>query len=254
MNDAFENKVALITGATSGIGKATALAFARQGARVVLSGRREAEGGAVVAEIQAAKGQARFVKTDVTDERQVAALVEATLATYGRLDFAFNNAGREQPPTALTDTTDADYQRLMDTNVRGVFYALKHELPALRRNGSGGGAIVNTSSVAGLIGMAGVALYIAAKHAVNGLTKAVALEVAKENIRVNALCPAAVETEMFHRFAQEEAMRQTIAGLHPVGRLGRPEEVAAAVLYLCSPGAAFLTGVMLPIDGGWTAQ
>jgi NAD(P)-dependent dehydrogenase (short-subunit alcohol dehydrogenase family) len=254
MNDAFQNKVALITGGTSGIGKATALAFARQGARVVLSGRREAEGGAVVAEIQAAQGQAHFVQTDVTDERQVAALVKATLATYGRLDFAFNNAGLEQQPTPITDATDADYQRLMNTNVRGVFYALRHELPALRRNGPEGGAIVNTSSVAGLIGMAGVALYVAAKHAVNGLTKAVALEVAKEHIRVNAICPAAIETEMFHRFAQKEAMRQTIAGLHPVGRLGQPEEVAAAVLYLCSPGAGFLTGVILPIDGGWTAQ
>jgi len=252
MSLSYENKVALITGGTSGIGRVTALAFARAGAKVVVAGRRQPEGDAVVAEIKAAGGEAIFVKTDVAVEAEVKALVEQTVATYGRLDVAFNNAGVEWSGP-LTEATEADYRRIFDVNVWSVVTSLKYEVPAMLK--SGGGAIVNTSSVAGHVGMAGVSLYVAAKHAVEGLTKATALEVAKQGIRINAVAPAAIETAMVDRFVGTEGdNRNYLAGLHPVGRMGKSEEVASAILYLCSEGAGFITGESLKIDGGFTAQ
>ena len=250
----FDNKVALVTGATSGIGRATALAFARQGARVVVSGRRKPEGDETVALIEQAGGKATFVQADVTREPEVVALVARTLATYGRLDVAFNNAGVEGTPASIHEQTVENYHHIMDANVLGVFLSLKHEIAAMLQNG--GGAIVNNSSVAGLIGFPGVALYVASKHAVLGLTKAAALEYATQDIRVNAVSPGAIETPMFDRFTATlgaDSHRQ-IEALHPMGRTGEPGEISTAVLWLCSDQASFVTGQSLAVDGGWTAR
>lgn len=252
MNTDYTGKVALVTGGTSGIGKATAIAFAQAGAKVVLSGRREKEGAAVVAEIERLGGTAAFVRADVAVEADVKAMVDFAVATHGRLDVAFNNAGVEWMGP-LEAATEAEYRRVFDINVWGVLSSLRHEIPAMLR--TGGGAIVNTSSIAGHVGMAQVSIYIASKHAVEGLTKAAALEFAKQGIRVNSVAPAAIETDMVDRFAGKEGeMREYLKTLHPVGRMGLSEEVAAAVLYLCSDAAKFTTGISLPVDGGFLAQ
>jgi NAD(P)-dependent dehydrogenase (short-subunit alcohol dehydrogenase family) len=250
---AFSGKVALVTGGTSGIGKATAIAFAKEGAKVVVSGRREQEGLAVVEEIKKAGGVAHFVRADVAKEADVRRLVDETVAKFGRLDIAFNNAGVELLGP-ITEVTEGDYRRLFDINVWGVLASMKHEIPAMLK--TGGGAIVNTSSIAGHIGMAGASVYIATKHAVEGLTKTAALEFAKQGIRVTAVAPAAIETEMVDRFAGPEGAdsRKGLAAMHPVGRMGKSEEIAAAVLYLASDAAKFTTGISLPVDGGWLAQ
>jgi NAD(P)-dependent dehydrogenase (short-subunit alcohol dehydrogenase family) len=248
----FTNKVALVTGGTSGIGKTTAIAFAKAGAKVVLSGRREEEGKAVVAEITKAGGTARFVRADVAVEADVKNLVDQTVAAFGRLDIAFNNAGVEWMKP-LTEASEADYRRVFDINVWGVFASLKYEIPAMLK--TGGGAIVNTSSVAGHIGLAGASIYIASKHAVEGITKTAALEFGKQGIRVNAVAPAVIETDMVDRFAGKEGpTRDYLASLHPIGRVGQPNEVAEAVLFLCSDGASFITGTSLKVDGALTAQ
>ncbi len=249
----FTGKVVLVTGGTSGIGRVTAIAFAKAGAKVVLSGRREAEGAAVVQEIKKAGGTAQFVRADVAKEEDVKRLVEGTVAAFGRLDIAFNNAGVEWTGE-LAKVTEADYRKVFDINVWGVLTSMKYEIPAMLRNG--GGSIINTSSVAGHNGMAGVSVYIASKHAVEGLTKSAALEFARQGIRVNAVAPAAIATEMIDRFvggADTEAGRG-LANMHPIGRLGRSEEIAAAVLYLASDAASFVTGTSLAVDGGWLAQ
>jgi NAD(P)-dependent dehydrogenase (short-subunit alcohol dehydrogenase family) len=248
----FANKVALVTGATSGIGRATAIAFAREGARVVISGRREKEGRETVSIIEKAGGKATFVRTDVTNESEVAALVAKTLATYGRLDAAFNNAGVEGKVSPIHEQTAENYHETMNANVLGVFLSLKHEIAAMLK--TGGGSIVNNASVAGVKAFPGVAIYVASKHAVLGLTKTVALEYAKQGIRVNAVLPGPIETPMFDRFKVgigAEATRQLSAAL-PIGRTGRPEEIAAAVLWLCSDQASFVTGQSITADGGVT--
>ena len=248
----FAGKVVLVTGGNAGIGRATARQFAKLGARVVVSGRRETEGHALVAEIEELGGKAIFVKTDVSKESDVKAMVERTLATFGRLDCAFNNAGIEQALTPLPDQTEETYDQIMDVNVKGVWLSLKHEIPAMLQNG--GGAIVNNSSVAGLIGFATAPIYAASKHAVAGLTKSVALEYAKQNVRVNAVAPGAIETRMFRDFATAPEVRQMLESAHPIGRIGRPEEIASTVIWLCSNDASFVTGQIFPIDGGYTAQ
>ena len=248
----FVGKVALITGGNAGIGRAAAIEFAKQGAKVVVSGRREKEGHEVIAEIKALGGEATFVKTDVSKASDVKAMIEQTLAKFGRLDFAFNNAGVEQMLTPLPEQTEEAYDQIMDINVKGVWLSLKHEIPAMLK--TGGGAIVNNSSIAGLVGAATVPIYVASKHAVNGLTKSVALEYATQNVRVNAVAPGAIETRMFRDFAAVPEVRQMMEGAHPMGRIGQPEEIANTVVWLCSDGASFITGQILPVDGGYTAQ
>lgn len=249
----FQGKVVLVTGGTSGIGRETALQFAKAGAKVVLAGRRTEEGEAVVKEIESHGGEALFVQTDVTKEEQVKHLVDETLRQFGRLDIAFNNAGIEQT-APITEFTEADYRKVFDINVLGVFLSQKYEIPALLQ--SGGGVIINTSSIVGQIAMPGAAIYIASKHAVEGITKTTALELAQQGIRVNAVAPGAIATDMIDRFAGKEGSegRGQLASQHPMGRLGRPEEIAAAVLYLASDDASFTTGISLPVDGGYLAK
>jgi NAD(P)-dependent dehydrogenase (short-subunit alcohol dehydrogenase family) len=254
MKTSFENKVALVTGGTSGIGKAAALALAVAGAKVVVAGRRENEGREVVEAVKKLGGQALFVKTDVSREADVKALVDKTLATFGRLDFAFNNAGVEGLVGVNTDQqTEENYRHIFDINVLGVLLSMKYEIPAILKNG---GAIVNTSSVVGQVALPGVGLYTASKHAVNGLTRTAALEFAKQGVRVNAVAFGAIQTAMVDRFVGEaksnNAQRDWLAGAHPVGRLGTVEEAAQAVLVLLEN--PFITGSVLNVDGGFTAQ
>lgn len=244
----FTGKVALITGGTAGIGRATAVAFAERGAKVVVAGRREAEGAETVALIQKAGANGLFVRTDVTIESEMAALVARTQEHFGRLDFAFNNAGVGGEGRGGIAATEEIYDRIMNINTRGVFFSMKHQVPAMLR--SGGGAIVNNASILGLRPAAGSAIYSASKAAVIALTKSVALEFAPKGIRVNAVCAAIIETDMTEKIRGDEETRRELLERHPVGRFGRSEEVAAAVLYLCSPEGAFTTGAALPIDGG----
>ena len=249
-NVKLNGKVALVTGGTSGIGKATAMAFTRAGAKVVLTGRREKEGAQVVAEIKKLGGDAAFVRADVAKDADVKAMVDFTVDKYGRLDVAFNNAGVEWKGP-LEKATEAEYRRIFDINVWGVLNSMRHEIPVMLKNG--GGAIVNTSSGAGHVGLPEVSVYVASKHAVEGLTKSVALEFARRNIRINAVAPGVIATEMFDRFAGDE-LRDQITSITPVGRLGAVEEIAVAVLYLCSDDAKFTIGTSLVVDGGYVAQ
>ena len=250
----FQGKVALVTGATSGIGRAAAIAYAREGANVVVAGRRVEEGNAVVRAITEAGGAGLFVKTDVTREADIIALVAGTLDRFGRLDIAFNNAGWLGALAPTADQTNDNYDQIFDANVRGVFWSMKHEIPALLR--SGGGAIVNMASIGASIGFPNFGLYVASKHAVLGLTRSAALEYAARGIRVNAVSPGGIQTDMLDTaFGRGETdHKKSMAELHPVGRLGSPEEVADAVLYLSAPGASFVTGHDLLVDGGFTTR
>ncbi len=251
----FENKTVIITGGTSGIGKATALAFSEQGANVVIAGRRTAEGEDVVREITSAGGNALFVRTDVSREDDIIALVEKTVATFGALHIAFNNAGSEGHIGLLTTEQTAEhYRQVCDINICGVLLSMKHEIPAMLR--SGGGAIVNTSSVGGHLGFPGASVYVASKWAVIGLTKTAALEFAKQGVRVNSVSPGPIQTEMFDRaFGEGQTdIKKSIEAQNPIGRVGAPAEIASAVLWLSSPGATFTTGQDITIDGGFSAQ
>ena len=248
----FSNKVVLITGAAAGIGKATAQAFASQGARVMLSDIDTTNGEQAAAEIRATGGDARFLACNVANEGQVEALIKETVLAYGRLDIAFNNAGIEIEHSKLADGDEATFDRIMDINVKGVWLCMKHQLPVMQQQGSG--AIINTASVAGLGAAPKMSIYSASKHAVIGLTKSAAVEYAKQGIRVNAICPAVIDTEMFRRAAASDPRKAEFAtAMHPVGRIGKASEIAAAVLYLSSEQAAFTTGIALPVDGGATA-
>jgi len=247
----FQDKVAIITGAGHGIGQATAKAFAAQGAKVVVADIDRQTGEAVVKAIKASNGVATFIPCDVTNDTQVQELVTSTLEVYGKLDIAFNNAGIEIEQSKLADGDEAIFDKIMDVNVKGVWRCMKHQIPALLAND--GGAIVNTASVAGLGAAPKMSIYAASKHAVLGLTKSAAIEYGKKGIRINAVCPAVIDTEMFQRAAQSDPRKAEYAhAMHPVGRIGQPEEVAAAVLYLCSDQAKFTTGAALPVDGGVT--
>jgi len=249
----FENKVALITGASTGIGKATAKAFGAQGAKVVVADVNLELGQATADEIVAAGGEACFIPCDVTSEEQVIAMVKGTVEKYGRLDIAFNNAGIEIENDKIEHCETSVFDKVIDVNVKGVWLCMKHQIPAMLEAGNGG-SIVNTASVAGLFAAPKMAAYSASKHAVVGLTKSVAVEYGRRGIRVNAVCPAVIETEMVRRAAEKDPKRFEITkSMHPIGRVGQAEEVAEAVLYLSSK-ATFTTGLALPVDGGFTAQ
>ncbi|WDI39743.1 glucose 1-dehydrogenase [Bremerella sp. P1] len=249
----FQDKVVLITGGTSGIGEASAMLFARQGAKVVVAGRRDQLGSAVVDRIKSAGGEAVFVKADVTSEDEVKALVTQTVEKYGRIDIAFNNAGVETTGM-VTDFTVDDYRKVFDINVLGVFLSMKYEIEQMLKQG--GGVIVNTSSIVGHIAMPGASIYIASKHAVEGATKTAALEYAQQGIRINAVAPGATATDMIDRFAGKEGAesRKALAEQHPMNRLATSEEIAQAVAYLASDAATFTNGVSLPVDGGYLAK
>jgi NAD(P)-dependent dehydrogenase (short-subunit alcohol dehydrogenase family) len=249
----FKGQVAVITGAGSGMGLATAQAFAEAGAAVVLADRNEATLRAAAERLAAAGHQALGVTCDVADEDQVAALVERAVAAFGRLDMAFNNAGIQAPPSDAADEPADVFDRVSAINLRGVWACMKHELRQMRAQGSG--AIVNCSSLGGLVGLPGRAAYHASKHGVIGLTKSAALEYAPRGIRINAICPGTIETPMVAAMiASGELDVPAAVANQPIGRLGRAEEIAAAVLWLCSPAASFVLGVALPVDGGYTAR
>ncbi|CAA9357052.1 3-oxoacyl-[acyl-carrier protein] reductase [uncultured Leptolyngbya sp.] len=246
----LENKVALVTGATSGIGKATALALGKAGAKVVFSGRRAQEGEATAALIRNAGAECLFVRSDVSSEEDVKALVQNTIATYGKLDCAFNNAGIEPPAKPLHEQPVEDFDKLMSINVRGLFLCMKYEIQQMLTQKSG--VIVNNSSMGGLIAFPGVSPYIASKHAVMGLTRSAALDYAKQGIRINAVNPGLIATAMMDRFSSGSA--DDFASMVPMGRMGQTEEVAQAVVFLCSDAASYITGQPLVIDGGFTAN
>jgi NAD(P)-dependent dehydrogenase (short-subunit alcohol dehydrogenase family) len=229
MSKELENKVALITGGTTGIGRETAVLFAREGAKVVFSGRREVEGNETLNLVRAAGGDGQFVKSDVSKSGDVESLVQKTIEQYGRLDVAFNNAGIEGAWAPLIEQTEENWDQVQNINLKGVWLSMKYEILQMLKQG-GGGAIVNMSSVAGLIGAAGAGVYVASKHGVIGLTKSAAIEYAADGIRVNAVCPAVIETAMAERAFGEPEVNKRMLSLHPLGRFGKPLEVAEAVL------------------------
>lgn len=243
----FEGRTALVTGAASGIGAATA------GAAVVLADVNAAAGEALVADIRAQGGRAVFVRCDMRMEADIETAVRRAIDEFGALDCAFNNAGVEGESADTARCSTENWDQVINTNLRGVWWCMKHEIPALLA--AGGGAIVNCSSIAGLIGFPNIPAYVASKHGVIGLTKTAALEFAKQNLRVNAVCPGVIETPMVARFVGgDPATHDALAAGEPIGRTGAPEEIASAVLWLCGPGASFVTGHALAVDGGWTAQ
>lgn len=249
----IDGKVALVTGGGSGIGRATALALAREGAKVVVSDVAVEGGEETVRLIKAAGGEAIFSRADVARNAEVEALVQQTVATYGRLDCAFNNAGIEGATKQTTECSEEAWEQTIAINLKGVWLCMKHEIQQMLKQG--GGAIVNTASVAGLVGFAGLPDYVASKHGVVGLTKTAALEYAKAGIRVNAVCPGAIRTPMLERGMRTmPGFAETAVAMEPVGRLGTPEEIAEAVVWLCSDAASFVTGLPMAVDGGLIAQ
>lgn len=248
----FEGKVALVTGGSSGIGRAAAVAFAKEGARVVVADVTPS-GEETVAQIRAGGGDATFVRADVSSASDVADMVQRAVRQYGGLDAAFNNAGIEGKTAPTVDCTEEDFDRTIAVNLKGIFLCMKREIPEMLKRG--GGAIVNNASVAALVGFPARPAYCASKGGVVQLTRTAALELARSGVRVNAVCPGVIRTPMIDRVTEKvAAVEEQFVALEPVGRMGRPEEVAAAVLYLCSDEASFVTGIAMPVDGGFVAQ
>lgn len=253
MAGSMENKVALVTGAGSGIGKSVALTFAREGAKVAVADITEDAGRAVVELISESGGEAFFVRADVSRSADVAALIDTVTSTYGRLDAAHNNAGIEGSSAMTTEATEEDWGRVIAVNLTGVWLCMKYQIPQMLEQG--GGAIVNTSSAAGLVGFRRGSAYVASKHGVLGLTKTAALEYAKQGVRINAVCPGAVDTPMMGRLTDHRPHRaEKMAAAEPVGRMGSPQEIAESVVWLCSDAASFVTGHAMAVDGGLVAQ
>lgn len=251
MENDFKGKVAIVTGGAFGIGSATAIAFAKKGARVVVADWIENHD--TCDAIKAMGGEALFVKCDVSDSGNVKQLIDQTLSAFGRLDFAFNNAGIEGDNGFTQDCTEQNWDKTIGINLKGIWLCMKYQLAEMIRQQSG--AIVNCASIAGLVGFPGLPAYVASKHGVIGLTKTAALECAKMGIRVNAVCPGAIKTPMIDRLTgNKKEAEQQFAGMEPIGRLGKPEEVAKAVVWLCSDEASFVTGHAMAVDGGWVAQ
>lgn len=249
----FEGKVVIVTGAAAGIGRAAALSFAKEGAKVVVSDIQEQGGQQTVADIKATGGEAIFVKADVSKSAEVAMLVSTAVSTYGRLDCAYNNAATEGVAGPIADCTEENWDKVVNTNLKGVWLCMKYELEVMLKQGSG--AIVNCSSLTGVVGFPNVAAYTASKHGVLGLTKAASLDYAKSGVRINAVCPGIIDTDMANRFAGGNPdVLAYLATLEPIGRLGKPEEVAAAVLWLASSEASFVNGAGLMVDAGMTIQ
>lgn len=249
----LDGKIALITGAGSGIGRASALTFAREGAKVAVADKLVDGGRETVRMVEAAGGTASFIEVDVSDAASVEAMVNATVETYGRIDCAYNNAGIEGQVAPTDSYADDMFDRVIAVNLTGVWLCMKYEIPRLLEQG--GGAIVNTASGAGLIGVAGLSAYVASKHGVIGLTKTAALEYAKSGIRVNAVCPGLIQTPMVERLtADQPQLGEALVAMEPVGRTGRPEEIAESVVWLCSDAASFVTGHAMSVDGGFVAQ
>lgn len=247
----FDNRVALVTGGASGIGRATCLAFASRGAQVAVADLDSRGGRATVEEIEAERGEARFFAVDVTDEMQVETMVDEVIGHFGALHMAYNNAGVEGQRVRLHETSTEHWRKVMSVNVDGIFFCMKYELAHMVEHG--GGAIVNASSTFGLAGGAG-GPYPASKHAVVGLTKSVALDYAEDGIRVNSVHPGAIETPMIERLRNDPILSEALATMHPMGRMGTPEEIAEAVVWLCSNAASFVTGHTMVIDGGNLAR
>jgi NAD(P)-dependent dehydrogenase (short-subunit alcohol dehydrogenase family) len=248
----LEAKVALVTGGTSGIGRETAVLFAKAGAKVVVAGRREPEGKETIELVQAAGGDGLFVKTDVSKALEVEALIQKTVERFSRLDIAFNNAGIEGVWAPIIRQSEEDWDLTIAINLKGVWLCLKYEIQQMLKQGVGG-TIVNMSSITGLVGSVGAAAYSASKHGVMGLTQTAALENAKRGIRVNAVCPGFTETPMADRIFRVPGIEKYVLSCHPVGRLGRPMEIAEAVVWMCSDRASFMTGQSLVLDGGFLA-
>lgn len=247
----IQGKVALVAGATSGIGEATAIMFARRGASVMLSGRRENLLRSIVEKLRAEGHTAAYAACDVTNEEQVKNMIAFTEKTFGRIDFAYNNAGIMSDDVETADVSSAEFDRVINTNLRSMFLCMKYELTQMLKQGGEGYSIVNCSSIGGLIGMPGRVAYHASKHAVLGMTKCAALEYAARGIRINAVCPATIMTPMVENMMRTGAITKVI---EPMGRIGTPDEVASCVLWLCSQGAAFVTGQGIAVDGGYTVQ
>lgn len=253
MEKIFENKVAIITGGSYGIGRATAVAFAKRGAKVVIADWIEDKEESTLKMVRESGAEAVFIKCDVSKDTDVKSLIEQTVAKYGRLDYAFNNAGIEGQSAPVHECSEENWNRTIDINLKGIWLCMKYEIQVMLKQGKG--SIVNCASIAGLVGFQGLPAYVASKHGVIGLTKNAALENAKMNIRVNAVCPGVIKTPMIDRFTgkKKEAEKQ-FENMEPVGRMGQPEEVAEAVAWLCSDSASFITGHPMAVDGGWIAQ
>jgi NAD(P)-dependent dehydrogenase (short-subunit alcohol dehydrogenase family) len=251
MDQIFRDKVAIVTGGSFGIGRATALAFAERGAKVVVADCIEDR--EILEQIKMAGGEGIFAQCDVSKPAEVNEMVDRAFDTYGRLDYAFNNAGIEGSQGITTDCTEENWERTIGVNLKGIWLCMKYEIPLMLKQKRG--AIVNCASIAGLVGFPGLPAYVASKHGVVGLTKTAALEYAKENIRVNAVCPGVIKTPMIDRFTgKDKAVEKQFVDKEPIGRMGEPQEVAEAVVWLCSDKASFVTGDAMAVDGGWIAQ